>query len=83
MSTKTTTYGLIKPELTDTADITQTNENWDVVDQQLLNANTHATNKNNPHGITPAQIGAQPTITYGTAEPTGGKHGDIYIQIVE
>lgn len=35
MSTTTTNYKLIKPELTDAADITATNPNWDIVDQQL------------------------------------------------
>ncbi len=37
MSTKTTNYELIKPELTDPADITQTNENWDKIDAELGN----------------------------------------------
>ena len=35
MSTSTTNYGLIKPELTDAADITATNENWDKIDAEL------------------------------------------------
>lgn len=35
MSTKTTNYELIKPELTDAADITQTNPNWDKLDQVI------------------------------------------------
>lgn len=43
----------------------------------------HISDRNNPHGVTPEQIGAQPVITYGTAEPTGGNPGDIYIQIIE
>lgn len=30
------------------------------------------------HGITPRNIG----ITFGTSEPSGGKHGDIYFQIL-
>lgn len=33
MSTLTDKLGLIKPELTDAADITATNENWDILDQ--------------------------------------------------
>ena len=32
MSTTTTNYGLIKPELTDPANITALNENWDKID---------------------------------------------------
>lgn len=39
MSTTTAKLGLIKPELTDPADITATNQNWDKIDDALLNAN--------------------------------------------
>lgn len=35
MSTTTTKHGLIKPELTDPADITQMNNNWDIIDEKL------------------------------------------------
>lgn len=35
MSTTTTNYGLHKPELTDAADITSMNSNWDKIDEQL------------------------------------------------
>lgn len=38
MSTVTTNYGLVKPELTDAADITATNGNWDTIDQKLKDA---------------------------------------------
>lgn len=44
MSTTTTNYGLVKPELTDAADITATNENWDKIDAELKSTNTLATN---------------------------------------
>ena len=37
MSTQTPNYNLIKPELTDVADITATNENWDKIDTELKN----------------------------------------------
>lgn len=40
MSTTTTNYNLIKPELTDAADITATNENWDKIDLELKNRAT-------------------------------------------
>lgn len=84
MSTKTTGYGLIKPELTDAADITAYNDNWDIIDEQFLTAAeaiaSHTSHTNNPHGVTAEQIGAQPRISYGTTEPTGGTSGDIYIQ---
>ena len=35
MSTTTTNFSLIKPELTDAADITAMNQNWDKIDEQL------------------------------------------------
>jgi hypothetical protein len=38
MALKTSNFGLIKPELMDTADITAFNENWDKIDEQLLKA---------------------------------------------
>ena len=38
MSTTTTNYGLVKPELTDAADITAMNTNWDKIDSELKNA---------------------------------------------
>ena len=37
MSTTTTNYGLVKPELTDAADITAMNVNWDTIDEALAN----------------------------------------------
>ena len=40
MSTTTTNFGLIKPELTDVADITAMNENWDTIDAELQNRAT-------------------------------------------
>lgn len=35
MSTKTTNFELVKPDLTDAADITATNPNWDLIDEKL------------------------------------------------
>lgn len=52
MSTTTTNYELIKPALTDTADITATNVNWDVVDQKLKDALS-----GNLEGIIPIEHG--------------------------
>lgn len=37
MSTLTSNYSLIKPELSDTADITAYNDNWDKIDTELTN----------------------------------------------
>ena len=36
MSTTTNNYNFVKPELTDPADITALNENWDKIDVELL-----------------------------------------------
>lgn len=35
MSTQTTNYGLIKPQLTDAPDITAMNVNWETIDTEL------------------------------------------------
>ena len=35
MSTKTTNFEFVKPELTDSADITMMNGNWDKIDEKL------------------------------------------------
>ena len=35
MSTSTKNYGFVKPELTDVADITAMNQNWDIIDEKL------------------------------------------------
>ena len=40
MSTTTTNYGLVKPELTDPADITAINPNWDKIDSELKSLNS-------------------------------------------
>lgn len=39
---KTTNYNLNKPELTDPADITALNSNWDIIDTELASGNAHA-----------------------------------------
>lgn len=61
MSTTTTNYELVKPALTDVADITAMNANWDTIDTKLksgeTNLTSHASNKTNPHGVTKAQVG--------------------------
>lgn len=45
MSTTTTNYGFIKPELKDAADITATNSNWDKLDAQLSNMSSGGSGK--------------------------------------
>lgn len=44
MSTTTTNYSLVKPELTDAADITAMNENWDTLDQVIKENKDEAKN---------------------------------------
>ena len=39
MSTTTSKLGLYKPDLSDVADITKLNENWDKIDVELKNLN--------------------------------------------
>ena len=39
---------------------------------QTTNLANHTNDKNNPHGVTIAQIGAAPAYTYGTTELTEG-----------
>ena len=57
MSTTTTKLGLVKPEMTDAADITAMNGNWDKIDTNIQNSITHIASTNNPHGVTKAQVG--------------------------
>ena len=74
MSTRTEKLGLLKPELTDAADITSYNENWEIIDQALNEAEqsqtsleSHLSNKSNPHNVTPSQIGAATTTELSEA----------------
>ena len=57
MSTTTTNLGLVKPEMTDAADITAMNGNWDKIDTNIQNSITHIASTNNPHGVTKSQVG--------------------------
>ena len=47
MSKTTANFGLIKPELTDSADITQMNQNWDTIDAQLKTVDDRVTTVDN------------------------------------
>lgn len=58
MSTRTTNFNLIKPELTDTADITEMNQNWDIIDEKLGNIGEIV--EESFTNITPESIGAVP-----------------------
>ena len=55
MSTTTTNYGLVKPQLTDPADITALNGNWDTLDQVIKQ------NKDDAKSYTDTKISAIPT----------------------
>lgn len=61
MSKTTANFGLIKPELTDAADITNTNQNWDIVDEQLKNTKDRldnlSTDAGNLTGVLPVKHG--------------------------
>ena len=99
MATTTTKYGFIKPQLTDAADVTATNGNWDKVETELSNLDTKNTNLgttinqnhqsmlqitedlNNKVDVEVEKL--QPQITFGFDRPSGGYHGDVYIQLLE
>ena len=52
MSTKTKNYEFYKPELSDPADITKLNENWDKLDEEIAQAGTKITSVTSNDGIT-------------------------------
>lgn len=58
MSTTTTNLGLFKPELSDPADITKMNPNWDLIDTELKKTQDHSSDTSNPHEVTADQVGA-------------------------
>ena len=64
MSTKTTNYEFIKPELTDSADITATNGNWDKLDKKLKEHSEHTHTAEDVHALPDTtqvvDIGAKP-----------------------
>lgn len=51
---------------------------WELVGNVAGHASTHATGGSD--ALTPSAIGAQKAITSGTAAPTGGSDGDIYLR---
>lgn len=98
MSTKTTNYQFVKPELTDPADITAMNGNWDTIDTKFKEQHDSINEINNKYTtinntvtqnktelnnkITTEVAKLQTKITYGTAAPSGGSNGDVYIQLI-
>lgn len=97
MSTTTLKYGFIKADISDAADITANNSNWDKLDTEINNLNINANNQDglieqlentlSTHTSELSQIKTQvgtlqPKITYGTSAPSGGNNGDVYIQLI-
>ena len=77
MSIKTNNFGFNKPELTDAADITQQNTNWDMLDSELFGLKKQTTSLNE-------EIDTKaPMYTYGTTDLTAGvsklTSGNIHI----
>lgn len=52
MSTKTTNFNFFKPEMSDPADITELNSNWDRIDTELANAGTRIVTATSTDGVT-------------------------------
>lgn len=89
MSTTTTNYKLHKPELTDAADITKMNPNWDVVDEKLFNAlKSVSTYYNSSSGTNMADTATNTTMLVVTStsnnaelfKALGSKDDFAYIQ---
>ena len=84
MSTTTTNYGLTKPALTDSADITAMNGNWDKIDTELKK-------KYDPNNKpTAADVGARPNTWMPTAADVGAApvgfglgHGSVMTENVQ
>lgn len=82
MSTSTTNYKLFKPELTDPADITQINVNWDKIDDELIKKAPLDENGKIPVENLPDEVGSVKSVngfvgevklyTYGTEDLTAG-----------
>lgn len=99
MATTTTKYGFIKPQITDAADITATNGNWDKIETELASLNTLVDdNEETIENVNSNLLSItnelnikidenveklQPKISFGFDTPSGGYHGDVYIQLLE
>lgn len=81
MSKQTTNYKFIKPELTDPANITALDSNWDTLDETLFNIVESVENLDT--NVNNKLKSVQTKITCGTSAPSGGKSGDVYIQLLD
>ena len=84
MSTLTSNYNLVKPELSDPADITAMNGNWDTIDEKLKSAETSAaTAIQNCTTLTSTVNAKAPMYTYSTVDLTAGtsslETGKLYV----
>lgn len=72
MSTQTTNYGLVKPDVTEFYDVNVMNDNFGVIDEELKKSADHITNKSNPHSITASQVGLGnvPNVATNDQTPT-------------
>lgn len=88
MSTTTTNFNFFKPELTDPADITEMNANWDRIDSELASAGTRIVEATSTDGATYAatvpyltelynglEITIIPTLTSTVVNPTLNVNG--------
>ena len=55
---KTDRFGLNKPEEQDFVNVTDLNENMDLIEAELGQVSDHVESESNPHNVTPLQIGA-------------------------
>ena len=80
----TKNYGLKKPETTDFYNIDDMTENMDIIDEKLKDGENHASDKENPHGVTKTQVGlgnvdntadADKNVKYATSAGSATKDG--------
>lgn len=67
MSTLTTNYGLSKPDLTDPADITKMNPNWDKIDETLKKHADHKHTAKDVGAVTQEEMNSAITSAINSA----------------
>lgn len=84
---QTANLGLNLPEESDWAEVATLNENWEKVDEAVAkkadsgeaadvqkNLDAHTGNKSNPHGVTAAQVGADPAGSAAAVQANLNSH---------